>query len=93
MSLTEIIGYTAGILTAITFLPQVIKTWRDKKAKEISLTMFLIAFVNEILWLFYGVMLINPDGTQGNWVIILTNSLMLLMSGAMIYLKFKYGKE
>ena len=93
MTGTEILGYAAGLLTAVTFLPQVMKTWRDKKAKDISLNMFLIAFVNEVMWLFYGALLVNPDGTQGNWVIITTNALMLLMSGAMIYLKIKYGKE
>ena len=93
MNTTDLIGYVAGFLTAITFLPQVIKSWKEKSAKDVSLNMFLIAFVNEILWLFYGFMLVNPDGTQGNWVIILTNSLMLTMSGAMIALKLKYGKQ
>jgi len=49
------------------------------------LTMFLIAFINEIMWLVYGFMI-------DNFVIILTNAVMLLMSGIMIALKMKYGK-
>ena len=77
-------GYAAGALTAFTFLPQVIKTWREKAAKEVSLYMFIIAFVNEILWLTYGVMI-------NNWVIMVTNIIMLVMSGIMILLKFKYN--
>jgi len=45
--------------------------------------MFVIAFVNEIMWLVYGAMI-------NNWVIILTNAIMLLMSGTMIVLKIQY---
>lgn len=84
MSAAEILGYAAGAVTAFTFLPQVLKTWREKSAKDISMNMFLIAFINEIMWLVYGVML-------NNWVIISTNAVMLLMSGIMISLKLKYG--
>jgi MtN3 and saliva related transmembrane protein len=83
MSFTEILGYTAGAVTAFTFLPQVIKTWQSKSAKDVSLSMFLIAFANEIMWLAYGILL-------NNWVIISTNAAMLFMSGIMIWLKFKY---
>lgn len=86
MTAAEILGYAAGALTAITFLPQVIKTWRDRSAKDISMTMFVIAFVNEVMWLVYGFMI-------DNLVIILTNTAMLFMSGAMIVLKLKYGKS
>jgi len=85
MSGAEILGYAAGAVTAFTFMPQVIKTWRDKSARDISLTMFLIAFINEVMWLVYGFMI-------DNFVIILTNAVMLLMSGIMIALKLKYGK-
>ncbi|MEY3324538.1 MAG: hypothetical protein RL316_1138 [Bacteroidota bacterium] len=86
MNAAEILGYAAGAVTAFTFLPQVIKTWREQSAKDISLTMFLIAFINEIMWLVYGFMI-------DNFVIILTNAVMLLMSGIMILLKLKYGKS
>jgi MtN3 and saliva related transmembrane protein len=86
MSNAEILGYAAGALTAFTFLPQVIKTWKSKSAKDISLVMFVIAFVNEIMWLVYGIML-------NNWVIISTNAVMLVMSAIMIALKLKYNHQ
>ena len=86
MSSADILGYAAGALTAFTFLPQVIKTWQSKSAKDVSLNMFIIAFVNEIMWLVYGFML-------DNWVIILTNAVMLLMTGFMIALKLKYNHQ
>lgn len=85
MLAVDILGYAAGAVTAFTFLPQVIKTWRERSAKDISLNMFLIAFTNEIMWLVYGIML-------DNWVIISTNAVMLVMSGIMIWLKLRYSR-
>ena len=83
MSGVDILGYAAGAITSLTFLPQVIKTWREKSAKDISLLMFLIASINEVMWIAYGALL-------NNWVIILTNAIVLAMSLTMIYLKFRY---
>jgi MtN3 and saliva related transmembrane protein len=85
MTAVEILGYAAGAITALTFLPQVIKTWKDKSAKDISLLTFLIAAVNETMWIVYGALL-------DNWVIILTNSVVLAMSLTMIYFKLRYNK-
>ncbi|HRG23172.1 MAG TPA: SemiSWEET transporter [Chitinophagaceae bacterium] len=86
MTAADILGYAAGAVTAFTFLPQVVKTWKEKSAKDISLYMFLIAFVNEIMWLVYGFMI-------DNMVVILTNAVMLVMSGIMIGLKLKYNHK
>lgn len=83
MTGVEILGYAAGAVTCLTFLPQVIKTWQSKSAKDVSLGMFLIAALNEVMWIVYGVLL-------NNWVIILTNAVVLSMSLIMIWLKFRY---
>jgi MtN3 and saliva related transmembrane protein len=48
MSGVEILGYAAGAITCLTFLPQVIKTYKSKSAKD-SLMMFVIAAVNEAM--------------------------------------------
>jgi MtN3 and saliva related transmembrane protein len=81
----EILGYAASAVTVLTFLPQVIKTWKEKTAKDISLMMFIIAIVNEIMWIGYGVMIHNN-------VIIITNIVMLVMASTMVFLKLKYSK-
>lgn len=83
MTGVDILGYAAGAITSLTFLPQVIKTWKEKSAKDISLLMFVIAAINEVMWIVYGALL-------NNWVIILTNVIVLAMSLTMIYLKFRY---
>lgn len=86
MSGTDILGYAAGAITSLTFLPQVIKTWKEKSAKDVSLMMFIIAAVNEVMWIVYGALL-------NNWVIILTNAIVLAMSLTMIFLKLRYSQK
>ncbi|HEX7410627.1 MAG TPA: SemiSWEET family transporter, partial [Bacteroidales bacterium] len=53
----EVIGILAGTLSCTTFLPQVIKTWKSKSAKDVSLNMFLIATAGTTLWLLYGILI------------------------------------
>ncbi|MCF3110007.1 SemiSWEET transporter [Niabella sp. CC-SYL272] len=82
----DLLGYVAGAITTLTFLPQVLKTIREKSVKDISLMMFVIAAVNEVLWIIYGVL-------KDDWVIILTNAVILCLSLTMIYLKFAYARK
>ncbi|MDX1954600.1 MAG: SemiSWEET transporter [Chitinophagaceae bacterium] len=83
MSTVDLLGYSACAVTALTFLPQVLKTWKEKSAANVSLMMFVIAFINEVMWIAYGVM------KQDN-VIIVTNVIMISLCSVMIFLKLKY---
>jgi MtN3 and saliva related transmembrane protein len=83
MDAAKIVGYTASAVTVFTFLPQVIKTWKERSAKNVSLMMFIIAIANEILWVAYGVMVKDN-------IIIITNVIMMCMASIMIYLKLRY---
>ncbi len=81
--MVDIIGSTAGFLTIISFLPQIIKTYRTKKAKDISLMMFLIIDAGAILWTIYGILLYK-------WPIIITNSLVFVLCLFITIMKIKY---
>ena len=85
MTAVDILGMTAGVISSITFLPQVIKTYKTKSAKDISLLMFTFATTSVIMWLAYGIIL-------GNVPIIFTNSMVLLFSLIMLYFKFRYNE-
>lgn len=85
MAFVDVLGYTAGLLTTLTFLPQVVKTVKEKSAKDVSLNMFLIAAANQILWIIYGIL-------KADFVIILTNVLILVLSVTMIVLKLRFGR-
>ena len=51
----EIIGLIAAACTTFAFIPQVIKVWKTKNTKDLSLRMYSIMFIGIILWLVYGI--------------------------------------
>ena len=79
---SEVIGIVAGAFSCTTFLPQVIKTWKSKSTKDVSLTMFLIATFGTTLWLVYGIMI-------NSFSIIATNIVVLVFSLTMLFLIFR----
>jgi MtN3 and saliva related transmembrane protein len=83
MNGVTILGYAACAVTALTFLPQVIKTWKEKSAKNVSMMMFIIAFINEVMWIAYGAL-------RNDMVIVVTNVIMIIMCSIMISLKLRY---
>lgn len=76
---SEIIGIIAGALSCTTFLPQVIKTWKSKSTKDVSLSMFLIASVSTTLWLLYGIMIHSISIIGTNIVVLFFSLIMLLL--------------
>lgn len=83
MDTTEILGLLAGALTTIAFIPQVIKIWKNKHARDISLATFAIFSTGVALWLVYGWRL-------QAWPIILANGITLLLSLLILLLKWHY---
>ena len=86
MDSTQLIGLAAGICTASSLLPQVIKTIREKKAEDVSLVMLLVLLTGIILWIVYGI-------KKNDFPIIITNSFSLLVNIVMIILGIKYKKN
>ncbi|NMM50653.1 SemiSWEET transporter [Marinigracilibium pacificum] len=83
MNWQEIIGIVAGCCTTIAFLPQVIKTWKSKSAKDLSLSMFLIFFTGVLLWLTYGILISDIP-------VILANGATLVLSGILLFFKIRF---
>jgi len=83
MTLTKILGYLAGLLTTIAFLPQVIKTWQTKSAKDLSLGMFSIICCGMTLWLIYGILV-------SDFPIIIANATGFILCLTLLYFKIKY---
>ena len=50
----EIIGFIAAVCTTFAFLPHVIKVWKTKQTKDLSLRMYTIMFIGICLWFVYG---------------------------------------
>ena len=51
----EVIGFIAAVCTTFAFLPQVIKVWKTKQTKYLSLRMYTVMFIGICLWFVYGV--------------------------------------
>ena len=86
MDLTQIIGLTAGILTASSLIPQVIKTLKEKKAEEVSLIMLFVLQAGLILWIVYGF-------KKDDLPIIVTNCFSLFVNIVMVILRIRYRKK
>ncbi|RRN76985.1 hypothetical protein EIM50_21895 [Pseudoxanthomonas sp. SGD-10] len=82
----QIIGIVAGILTSTSLIPQAVKSWKDKKASDVSYLMFFILLAGNGLWAWYGILL-------QDWPIIITNAFAFLMDLLMISLKWKFAKN
>lgn len=84
MNTIQILGLVAGMCTTISFLPQVIKTWKTRSAKDLSLGMFLLFCIGVVLWLIYGIMVMDIPVIAANFVTLLLSSTLLVFK-----LKFK----
>ena len=57
MRLTSLLGFIAGALTTIPFIPQVLHAWRSKSCNDLSWAMLLTFSAGVVLWLAYGIRL------------------------------------
>lgn len=78
------VGLAAAFCTTVAFLPQVIKTWRTRSTKDISLVMFLVFTTGIFLWLVYGVLLRDVP-------LIVANGTTFVLSGTILYFKLRHG--
>lgn len=86
MNSIQLIGLVAGGLTTTAFLPQVIKTWKSKSAKDLSLGMFLLFSLGVALWLVYGIMVNDIP-------VIAANLLTLLLASTILFFKFRFKEQ
>jgi MtN3 and saliva related transmembrane protein len=84
MSLTELLGFLAGTLTTVSFVPQVLKAWRSKRCDDLSWGMLIAFSAGVIFWLIYGLRLSAPP-------IIAANAVTLALLVTIIILKIRYA--
>ena len=83
MKITTLIGLIAATITTLSFIPQLIKTWKLKETKDISLLMFVTLGVGIILWIIYGFLLWDLP-------LILANGITFVFVLVILFFKFKY---
>ena len=86
MRLVELIGVAAATITALASLPQLVKTWRTKKAEDLSFGLLAFLIVGISLWALYGALLPALP-------IVLESLVTLPSILAITVLKFLYGRK
>ncbi len=84
VSYQEYLGYVAALLGALSFLPQLIKLWRFRSVKDISLAMYIIYTTSVILWLAYGIIIKSTP-------LITAEILTLVLVSAILIMKYMWG--
>ena len=80
MTLQDVVGTSAAVLTTAAFVPQVWLTWKTRDTRGISLGMYSIFTIGVALWLLYGVLL-------GAWPIVIANSVTLVLAASILLAK------
>jgi MtN3 and saliva related transmembrane protein len=78
-----LVGYIAGALTTLSFVPQVLRAWKLKETRDLSLAMLLLFAVGILLWTFYGIW-------TGSMPIIAANVITFFLILILLGMKIKY---
>jgi MtN3 and saliva related transmembrane protein len=84
--LPTILATCAGILSTASFVPQVLKAWRERDTAAISKRMYMVTVTAFTLWSTYGFLI-------GNMPLIVFNLLSLVLSGTILFLKIRNDRH
>jgi len=78
-----LIGALAGTLTTLSFIPQVVRSWRRRSVDDLSTSMLIAFSIGVGLWVVYGVM-----ASAGP--IVAANAVTLALAGALLAMKWRF---
>lgn len=78
-----LLGFVAGTLTTMSFVPQAHKAWQTKRCNDLSWAMLLAFAAGVVLWLIYGTLLRAAP-------IIVANAVTLALLLSIIAMKARY---
>ncbi len=73
----------ASALIVISLVPQAIKSWKTKSTHDISLWRYVIYVLGTVLFLFYGILIVNGP-------IVVVNAVALVLAVWILYFKIRY---
>lgn len=80
------VGTVAACCTTLSFVPQLLRVWQRKSARDISLWMFLLFNLGLACWLVYGIGI-------GSTPVIAANTITLVLALTILVLKLCYDRE
>jgi MtN3 and saliva related transmembrane protein len=80
------VGTAAALLSITSFAPQILKIWKEKDASSVSLRTYIVTVTGFACWIAYGLMI-------KAWPVIASNTACLLMSGAVLTMKWRFDHK
>jgi len=77
------IGTIAGILTTLSFVPQVVKVLQTRDTTAISLGMYLMSVIGIFLWMVHGYVI-------GDMALLIANLITFCLALIILIAKLKY---
>jgi MtN3 and saliva related transmembrane protein len=77
-----ILGTAGTILSTVSLMPQVVKTWRTRSTADISMAWLVVALISMVVWIGYGSMIGAP-------AIIAVNVLLFFQCSFIFYIKLQ----
>lgn len=79
----EVIGSLATIICVLSYTPQVYRVIKTNSTGDISLKSLLLAFMMSVLWIWYGVLIME-------WPVILTDVGVVIQNMIILTYKIKH---
>jgi MtN3 and saliva related transmembrane protein len=76
------LGLAAGLCTSISFVPQMLKAWREGDTQAISKRMYIASLIAYGLWIVHGLMIASVP-------VILFNAVNVVFAGIILVLKLR----
>jgi MtN3 and saliva related transmembrane protein len=86
MQLVDIVGFGAMLGSTFALIPQIIKIYTSKSAKDVSLLSAINFFISGVLWVIYGLM-VNA------WSVWLTNIFVTCFALILLRLKLAFNHQ
>ena len=75
----EFFGILAGLLTALAYIPQIVKALKTKSAEDLSYGMLFIYMTATICWILHGIMLNSISMIVFNGIVALQIMLIIII--------------
>lgn len=84
MSAVTLLGFAAALFTTFALVPQVIRIFKTRDTRGISLWMYAMSSFGVFLWMVYGIVL-------RAWPIIIANAITFILMVIVLIMKIRLG--
>jgi MtN3 and saliva related transmembrane protein len=83
--IANVVGVGAALCSMTSFIPQIVKIWRERDASSVSLRMYAVTVTGFSLWIGYGALI-------DSWPVVGSNVVCLALSGTILALKWRFSR-